>query len=433
MRFRISDLKLQISDLKLQIATAPRLLTSGLFPRARPRAARAAPLALACLFALCAAQTSVARAPSWQRVAVHPEASKANATFGARWLWSLLPWRGRLFVGYGSYNGANPRAVVRAYDPAAGQFSPAPAFATDNEALGIIRALGPRLYAPAWDAQTGGAVAQNFAASSDARGDVWADHAGRVMFHVFDVATRDGADVWFVGTDPARACPYDACTDAVAYRSGDGGQTFTESLRLGGPPRGYRYAWFSFAGVFRGKLYLQAYFRGAAREGGADVADDHSYVFDGRAWSGGPDLLPARRTGDMGYQPQAFDDRLVYLTRAPIARSYPTTLPLWQNRMDIVTLDARGRVNYLAIPPGVAQFSVGGAHLYVLTRAGEVRRTRSLSAPWRRWERLAAFNVSDPDPAFGNAGRSIAALGGFAYVGTSQGELWRLPLPGRKR
>jgi hypothetical protein len=386
-----------------------------------------------CLFALGAAGPAAARVPAWQRVAVHPEAARAEAKFGARWLWSLLPWRGRLFVGYGSYNGANPRAVVRAFDPATLQFSPAPAFATDNEALGIIRPLGGRLYAPAWDAQSGGAVAQNFAASSDARGDSWGDHAAKVMFHVFDVATLDGRDVWFVGTDSARHCPFDTCTEAVAFRSADGGQTFTEMMRRDAPPVGYRYAWFSFAGVLRGKLYLQAYFRGAAAAGGPDIADDHSHVFDGRSWSIGPDLLPARRVGDMGYQPLAFDDRLVYLTRAPIARSYPNTLPLWQNRMDLVTLDSRGLVTYLSIPAGVAQFSVGGDHLYVLTRSGEVRRTRKVSAPWGRWEQLAPFRVTDPDPAFGNAGRSIAALDGFAYVGTSQGELWRLPLPRKKR
>ncbi|MCA1615452.1 MAG: hypothetical protein LC800_15400 [Acidobacteria bacterium] len=415
------------------LSPSPRALCAArLAPRVKRGAARSASLALACLFALGAARESPARAPAWQRVAIHPEAARAEAKYGARWLWSLLPWRGRLFVGYGSYNGANPRAVVRAFDPAALRFSPAPAFAADNEALGIIRALGTRLYAPAWDAQSGGAVAQNFAASADERGEVWRDHAARVMFHVFDVATLDGgADVWFVGTDPARACPYDTCTEAVAFRSADGGQTFAEAIRLAGPPYGYRYAWFSFAGVFRGKLYLQAYFRGSAA-GGADIAHDHSYVFDGRAWSIGPDLLPARRVGDMGYQPVAFDDRLVYMTRAPIARSYPNTLPLWQNRMDLVTLDSQERVTYLSIPAGVAQFSVGGEYLYVLTRGGEVRRTRSLSAPWRSWEQLAAFHVNDPDPAFGNAGRSVAALDGFAYVGTSQGELWRLPLP-RKR
>ncbi len=399
--------------------------------RLKRQAASATSLALVCLFALGAARAASGRAASWQRVAIHPEAARAETKFGARWLWTLLPWRGRLFVGYGSYNGANPRAVVRAFDPATLQFSPAPAFATNNEALGIIRALGQKLYAPAWDAQSGGAVTQNFAASSDARGDSWGDHTEKVMFHVFDVATRDGADVWFVGTDSARRCPYDTCTEAVAFRSTDGGQTFTEMLRSDAPPFGYRYAWFSFAGVLQGKLYLQAYFRGSAA-GGADIAGNHSHVFDGRSWSIGPDLLPARRVGDMGYQPVAFDDRLVYLTRAPIARSYPNTLPLWQNRMDLVTLDPRGRVTYLSIPPGVAQFSAGGDYLYVLTRTGEVRRTRQLSAPWGRWERLATFNVPDPDPDFGNAGRSIAALDRFVYVGTSQGELWRLPLP-RKR
>ena len=397
--------------------------------RVRRAAPRATSFALACIVVMCAARA--ARAAPWQRVAVHPEAARAEAKYGARWLWSLLPWRGRLFVGYGSYNGTNPRAVVRAFDPATLQFSPAPAFATNNEALGIIRALGKRLYAPAWDAQTGGAVAQNFAASTDERGEAWTDHTEKVMFHAFDMATLDGADVWLVGTDPARSCPYDTCTDAVAFRSTDDGKTFTESFRLTGPTYSYRYAWFSFAGVFQGKLYLQAYFRGSAA-GGTDIADDHSYVFDGRAWTNGPDLLPARRAGDMGYQPQVFDNRLVYLTRAPIARSYPSAFPLWQNRMDLVTLDPQGRVTYLAIPPGVAQFSVGSEYLYVLTRSGEVRRTRTLSAPWRRWEQLTNFNIPDPDPDFGNAGRSIAALDRFVYVGTSQGELWRLPLPRKK-
>jgi hypothetical protein len=374
---------------------------------------------------VCAA-AATARESEWRRVAVHPEASKAAPAWGARWLWSLQVWRGRLFAGYGSFNGTNPRAVVRAFDPEAGAFSAAPDFATDNEAL-FFRALGPRLYAPALDANSGAATTQVFAATEDRRGDLWRDHAGPLTYHVFDVATLDGRDLWLVGSAPA-GCP--GCSAAVAYRSTDGGRTFSESLRVA-PPAGYLNAFHMFAGVLGGRLYVQAFFRGATA-GGPHVAAPRSRVFDGEAWADGPDLLPARREGDHGHGPQVFAGRLLYLTRSPVARSYPRALPLWQNAVDLVALDRRGRVQYLPIPGGVANFTADGSRLYVLSKSGQVRRTKNPDAPWDAWESLPSFAVPDADTPSAPSGRSIAVLDGRVYVGTSRGELWRLE-PKRER
>ncbi len=332
------------------------------------------------LLALCPPAHAVASA--WQRVATHPEAAAASPTWGARWLWALYPWRGRLFVGYGSFNGANPRAVIRAFDPRTGRFSAAPAFATNNEALGIFRAVRGRLYAPTMDAHDGGLGPQDFAVTTDEHGDAWTDHAERPMYHTWDVGTLDGKDIWFVGTGASQSCRYDYCSDAVAYRSTDNGQTFTEMKRLPAAANGYRLAWFPMVFGWRGKLYLQAYYRFSA-VGRPDLVRTESFVFDGRAWASGPDLLPGRRTGASGYNPVAFDGHIIYLTQVPIARSYPKGLPLWQNRSDLAAFDRHEQVSYLQLPEGVANFTVAGRYLYVLTRTGDIRRTTTLKRPWQ--------------------------------------------------
>lgn len=381
--------------------------------------------ALVCLFILAAqARASVG---TWRRVATHPEAATASPTWGARWLWALYPWRGRLFVGYGSFNGANPRAVIRAFDPATDSFAPAPAFATDNEATGLFRELDGRLYVPTMDAHSGGLTTQNFAVTTNDRGDQWSDHAARLMYHTWDVATLDGHDLWFVGTDASAFCPYDYCSDAVAYRSTDGGASFREVIRFPAAEAGYRLAWFPFACAFNGKLYLQTYFRFSVSNQ-PDLVSTQSYTYDGRAWAIGPDLLPGKRTGESGYAPVVFDRHLVYLAHVPISRSYPNALPLWQNQNNLVVMDEAERVSYLKIPGGVANFAVAGRYLYVLARDGSVRRTKSLAQSWRRWEVLPSFPVQDPDPQQGCAGRSIAFLAGALYIGTTQAELWRLDL-----
>ncbi len=369
-------------------------------------------------------------APTWRRVATHPEAAAASATWGARWLWGLYPWRGRLFLGYGSFNGTNPRAVIRAFDPAINRLAEAPAFATNNEAAGLFRLINNRLYVPTMDSNDGGLARQDFAVTTDERGDVWTDHVEQPMYHVWDVATLDGSDLWFVGTTATTFCPLKSCSDAVAYRSMNGGATFTEVIRLSSADAGYNLVWFPFACAFNGKLYLQAFYR-FSTTGRPDLASAQSLVFDGSVWTTGPDLLPGRLTGVSGYAPVVFDRHMLYLSRVPIARSYPNALPLWQNEHDLIMMDETERVRYLQIPGGVANFTIAGRYLYVLTRDGSVRRTRSVTLAWKRWEVLTTFPVQDPDARQGCAGRSIAALDDKLYVGTTQGELWQLDLPGQ--
>ena len=389
-----------------------------------PRVLRLSTLAVLLIFCPHAhAATS-----EWQLVATHTEAAQASATWGARWLWALYAWRGRLFIGYGSFNGANPRAVIRAFDPKTNRFAAAPVFATNNEALGLFREVGGRLYVPTMDAHDDGASRQDFAVTTDKRGDVWTDHSEQLMYHIWDVATFDGKDVWFVGAAPSKGvCPFNFCTDAVAYRSTDGGKTFTEMIRRPSAAAGYELAWFSFACTFKGKLYLQTFYR-FAPNGLADLVAPQSLVFDGQTWADGPDLLPERRAGESGDAPVVFDHHLIYLTRVPIARSYPNALPLWQNPLDLVTMDEHEHVTYMQIPGGAANFTVAGRYLYVLTRAGDLRRTQTLAEGWAQWEQLPAFPAQDPDPPHNSSARSLAVLNHTLYVGTTQAQLWRLDL-----
>src|SRR5205085_8974534 len=117
-------------------------------------------------------------------------------------------------------------------------------------------------------------------------------------------------------------------------------------------------------------------------KGLADLVAPQSLVFDGHTWADGPDLLPARRAGESVYAPVGFDHHLIYLTRVPIARSYPNALPLCQNPLDLVTLDDQEHVTYMQIPGGAANFTIAGRYLYVLTRAGDLRRTQTLAEGW---------------------------------------------------
>jgi len=163
-------------------------------------------LLLACLLGL---SPCVCAANEWQRVAVQPEAVKAEAVWGARWLWALYAWQGRLFVGYGSFNGTNERVVIRAFDPKTNRFSVAPAFVTNNEAVGLFRPVNKHLYVPTMDAHDSGASRQDFAVTLDRRGDRWTEHAEQLMYHVWDVATLDRSEERRVGKEcRSRWSPY---------------------------------------------------------------------------------------------------------------------------------------------------------------------------------------------------------------------------------
>ena len=101
-------------------------------------------------------------------------------------------------------------------------------------------------------------------------------------------------DLWVVGAKGA---------NAVAYRSVDGGSTWTLMMSES-PLAAGDYARYYFAGVVGGSLYIQA----------SDLyslaSHTSSKVFNGASWSNGPRLLQ----GSMqGHRAESFAGKLVYL------------------------------------------------------------------------------------------------------------------------
>lgn len=191
---------------------------------------------------------------------------------------------GKVWAGYGDYGANTGPITLAAYDPTSGGDFAA-ATTVDTEAIYNLRSVGDTLVAPATDPRRN---------ADFALGDPWRQDRPLGATHVFDTTTLTGTDLWMVGSQGA---------DAVAWRSLDGGQTWTESLRQS-PTSGAAndFLRFYFAAPLDGTLYVQAvsYATGASTS---------SKVFDGTRWSDGLSLLSQ---GGVGWKPQPFAGGLVY-------------------------------------------------------------------------------------------------------------------------
>jgi hypothetical protein len=374
---------------------------------------------LIALFALN--QTSHAQiSGTWELIGTHPQAAAQPATIGgqptfAQYLWSLKAWNEHLYAGYGDYGANGVSAIgtqfaVTPFDPKTGSFA-SPVFQFNAEAVPLYRDLAGRLFAPNMDASDGGRSPRNFAFGS--KSGVWTEHIERPAFHIFDVATLNLTDVWMVGSDCVVGNDGTDCTksDAVVWRSTDGGNTFQESLRVH-PPEGFGVARFYFAGVLNNHLYVQQ----ADTSATTTTAQSHSLVFDGSTWSDGPNLFPRRDLDPTayGYQPTYFKGKMVYMTKF----SFP------QSNHRLVAFDGVS-ASYVDLPQQIFNFTVDGSYIYVLLGDGLVRRTSDLSLPWAQWEVFSAFPVLDQANANQTAGRSIALLNGKIYIGDRNAKLYR--------
>lgn len=364
----------------------------------------------------------------WQRVGVHPQAVEQPAVINnipsyARYLWSLKAWRGELYAGYGDYNlngvgyrsatVAPTRFAITPYNPVRGKFADAPAFEFDTESVSVFRVINNRLYAPAQDASLPPSLNPlNFAVRDEA--GTWTQHTEQLALHVWDMAGIDGIGLFMV---TSATCPTTECKDeAVVWQSTDGGATFFKSLTLRGEfsPSSRTYTRFYFAGVLNRKLYVQG-----VDDGGALLSRRHhttSRVFDGTTWTIGGDMLSGSSTDDYGYQPVEFDGKMIYMNRYPFIDA----------RRDLVVFDGNEARYLTDIPNGIANFTIDENYLYVLTPEGDVRRTSDASRAWSQWERLTPFRVFELTRPNVSVGRSIAALDGSLYIGTSRAEIYRL-------
>jgi hypothetical protein len=313
----------------------------------------------------------------FELLGTHPHAAQQPATSRGGMLETLFGWQGQLYVGYGDIDRNTGPIWVTSWDPAAGIFWDH--FLAHTEAIWNYRALGARLYVPAMDP----------AEAAYAFGPPWEDGTPQTtpIFHNFDMATLTGTDLWIVGP---KWVPPGQPNLGVAYRSVDGGASWTASLEVPAQVAG-RAVRLYFAGVYQGKLYVHP----VESSSGPHPT---SWVFDGGTWSNGPSLLP--RSDMTGWRPVVFAGRMVYKSK-------------WANESPSDLLAFDGTQVTFPLATGIRDFTVSGAELFVLTETGAVLRTTDLAS----WTPVATA------PPWS---RSIGALDGRLYVGTEDSRLYRL-------
>lgn len=301
--------------------------------------------------------------PSFRLAAVN-EFAAAQPTATGKQLLELRVHDGKVYAGYGDYGANTGPITVSSYSPGASAFTSEAV--SQTEAIYNLREINGKLFAPAIDPH--GEV------SDYAVGGPWEDRKGPGAWHVFDMVTLTGTDLWMVGSHG---------NDAVAWRSLDGGTTWNESLRVA-PQSAGDYARFYFAGVLKGTLYVQA----ADMSGGTHPK---SRMTTGAEWSEGPALLAA---GEIGSKATEFNGKLVFHA---FGHGYQASIKAFDGR----------RARSIAMGYDV---EVANGAVYVLASDGTVSRTSDF--------RKLASVAKAPTTA-----RALTATSQSVFVGTTTSEL----------
>jgi hypothetical protein len=353
-------------------------------------------------------------APVFTYLANHPQSS-LQPTYHGRIIYALTAFNGKLYSGYGDYGANTGPIAITPFDPSSNTFASTPELqpcadiiypipnaytnCDQTEAIGLYRVLNGKLYAPSSDPREN--TSTDYAVGTVLNGSVswqqvgpqWpAPDNGVGMTHSFDMNTIPGTgDLWMVGSQG---------DDAVAYRSLDGGKTWTKSLDVT-PPTG-NYERFYAAGVYNGKLYVQAMIINSATNA-AVAAESNSHVFSGTAWAKGPSLAG----GSLNWwKPDVFAGKMVYLSgwAAP-------------DGPGLNVLESFNGSNVQPVGPGgelFTDYTIDGNTLYALNRNQVVYSTTDLV----NWYQQSTAP---------SAARSIAVLNNKIYVGTA-GTLSDTPL-----
>jgi hypothetical protein len=308
-------------------------------------------------------------------VGTSPQAA-AQGTVRGRTIGDLGQDAGRFYVGYGDFDANTGPIDVTTFDPATGQFS-ANLITVPTEEINVYRKINGKVYAPMIDPRL--AWTANVGYATNASG-AWTNQFKAPAIHVFDVASLNGSDLWFVGSAGATQPQ----THAVAYRSTDGGATWAvASTDRSVTPNGYeRYYW---AAAIGGKLYLQA-----------EHVNEGSplRVFNGSTWSTSPVAKPCggTRAGNV----EVFRNRIICMGSAGGITAFDGTTA--------VATKVTSFVHDLTVP--------GDGYIYALTQSGIYRSADGLT-----WTGLA----SSPAGA-----RSIAVYNRAVYLGTTDATIVKL-------
>jgi hypothetical protein len=340
---------------------------------------------------------SRAETPGFTYLGTHPQASLQSTALGKTIL-SLKGWNGKIYSGYGDFGANTGPLSITPFDPATKTFASAELSPDQSEAIGIFRLLNGKLYAPSTDPR--GATTTDYAYAQASGGTAsWEQvgpslsntNKGVGMEHAFDMASLNG-DLWLVGSKGTNS--------AVAYRSTDGGVTWTKSLDV--PASSGNYNRFYGIGTYNGKVYVQAHIMSCS--GGTSCysggSEANSHVFDGTSWSLGPTL-----NADSFWHPETFAGKMIYLTWAQ---------PNGPTATGMLAFDGTRAVSAGA-PAAPYDFTIDGNTLYVLGGNGIVYSTTDLVT----WYQQAAAPTT---------ARSITVYNGQIYVGTTDSKIYGAPV-----
>ena len=312
----------------------------------------------------------------FELVGTHPDAINQPAASTGRELRRLVAYQGRLYIAYGDedYNnnvGTGPIRVTP-YDPSSGTF--VYEWTQESEAIDNYVEINNRLYIPnvdfhhpTSDFSTKNSFDVFIPAQGWQKGYTTTDYV-----HAYDVTTLNGADLYIVGGYGSSG------RSAKVDKSVNGGASWQNVFEE--EPNG-NYARYYFAGVYQGKLYVQADVFGSLHA--------NSKVYDGVSWSNGPRLNSATA---FGQHTAEFGGYMLYRGDSSLMKFNGTT-----------SATARGMYK---------DFTIVGNTLYYLQSNGEIYSTEDLNT----WQ----FFRNAPSDA-----SSIGVLDNYLYIGTKQAELYR--------
>jgi hypothetical protein len=327
-------------------------------------------------------------------LAVHPQADIQSTSVG-KTISALEPWNGKLYAGYGDYTANTGPITVNAFDgtsfasalppaqlPPCSQGVTTPEACTaKTEAIYIFRELTDNLYAPSIDPTRLFDSDYAFASSNRLGSATWLNPTPGRAAHIFDMATLTGSDLWFVGSETTT-------NDAGAWRSLDGGATWTEVLSQ--PPlvdNGSNFSRFYGVVAYHGKLYVEPY-------DFPDGPQPQSKVFDPTtdSWSDGPALGTLTKAA-------VFADKVIYES-GRIGGG---------QEGDLMTFDGTDQGSSYS---GMRDYAINGSWIYVLGNDQQVKKSQDLV----KWTPVATASTT---------ARSIAIYKNKIWVGGTDATLYR--------
>jgi hypothetical protein len=132
-----------------------------------------------------------------QERATHPSAVN-QPSLASQMLNSLIYYDGKVYSGYGDYNSNTGPIDIHPFNPTTNSFEPS-AMTFQSESIGGWRVINDKLYTVTTDPTCGALCSAGYAEYES--GGEWQLKTPVNAFHIFDMATLTGDDLWLFGSN----------------------------------------------------------------------------------------------------------------------------------------------------------------------------------------------------------------------------------------